>query len=74
MPGSVDFLTRSMQAASIAIGSSEARMPMSCMHGSSATAQQSQSTDMLHMMLIKAILSPKCLTTDEAASAMASRN
>ena len=58
----------------MATGSSDARMPMSFMQGSSATAQQSQSTDRFFITLIKAILPWKCSTTLMAASAMASGN
>ena len=47
-------------------------MPMSFMQGSSATAQQSQSTDRFFITLMKAILPRKCSITLEAASAMAS--
>ena len=49
-------------------------MPMSAMQGSSATAQQSQSTERFFITLIQAILPRKCSTTLEAASAMASGN
>lgn len=42
------------------------------MHGSSATSQQSQSTDRFFITLIKAILSLKCSAMLHAASAMAS--
>ena len=48
-------------------------MPMSAMHGSSATAQQSQSTDIFFITLMKTVLSLKYSATDEAASAIASR-
>ena len=46
---------------------------MSAMHGSSATAQQSQSTDIFFITLMKTVLSLKYSATDEAASAIASR-
>src|SRR5699024_10964580 len=74
LPGSSDCMTRSMQAWSMATGSSEARMPMSFMQGSSATAQQSQSTERFFITLMKAILPLKCSTTLWAASAIASGN
>ena len=57
----------------MATGSNEARMPISFMQGSSATAQQSQSTLRFFMTLIKASFPEKSFTTVEAASAMASQ-
>ena len=59
MPGSLERSTKSMQAWSMATGSREASMPMSAMQGSSATAQQSQSTERFFMTLTKAILPSK---------------
>lgn len=44
-PGSSDPMTRSMQAWSMATGSSEDSMPMSCTQGFSGCMTQSQSTD-----------------------------
>ena len=49
-------------------------MPMSFMQGSSATEQQSQSTDRFFITLMNAIFPSKNFTTLEAASAMASQN
>ena len=52
-PGSsVAAYTISTQAWSMAIGSSDAMMPMSAMQGFSATAQQSQSTDRFFITLM----------------------
>ena len=52
-PGSsVAAYTMSTQAWSMAIGSSDAMMPMSAMQGFSATAQQSQSTDRFFITLM----------------------
>ena len=45
---------------------------MSFMQGSSATLQQSQSTERFFITLMKAMFPAKCRTTVEAASAMAS--
>lgn len=52
-PLSFDCKTRSIHARSMATGSVEARMPMSFRHGFSATAQQSQSTDMFFVYASK---------------------
>ena len=48
-------------------------MPMSFMHGSSATAQQSQSTERFAMMFTNAALPSNRRTTEPAASAIASQ-
>mgnify|MGYP007025389713 CR=1 FL=1 len=64
-PGSsVAAYTMSTQAWSMAIGTSEAMMPMSAMQGFSATAQQSQSTDRLFIQLKKTALPAQRLDTD----------
>ena len=70
LPSSSLAYTRSRQAWSSATGSRDAKMPMSFILGSAATAQQSQSTDMLHMMFTYAILPSMYSTTLFAASAM----
>ena len=44
------------------------------MHGSSATAQQSQSTDILHITFIYTMFPLNMLWTDDATSAIASKN
>lgn len=74
LPGLSEFMTRSMQAWSMATGSVEARMPMSAMQGDSASEQQSQSTERFFMTFTNAIRPSKCLHTLSAASAMASGN
>ena len=56
LPGSSQPYTRSIHAWSMAMGSVETRMPMSAMQGSSAISQQSQSTLMFFMTLMKIIL------------------
>ncbi len=57
----------------IATGSNEARVPMSFMQGSSASATQSQSTERFFITLTKARFPLKRRTTAAAASAMDSR-
>ena len=52
----------------------DARIPISAMHGSSATAQQSQSTLMFFITFMNAIFPLKYLTTELAASAIDSKN
>ena len=49
---SYSFSRGATNLASIAIGSNEISIPISLMHGSSATAQQSQSTDIFFITLI----------------------
>ena len=49
---SLQEYTKSIHAWSIAIGSSDDKIPISFIHGSSASLQQSQSIDILHIMFI----------------------
>ena len=63
-----------MQAASIATGSREAKIPTSFITGAPACPLQSQSTLIFFITLIKAIFPLKYLTTLPAASAIDSKN
>ena len=73
LPWSFEARTWSTQARSSATGSSEARMPMSPILGSSGAATQSQSTDRLLATLMYRMLSPQWSVIALAASAMDSR-